>query len=267
MAKYWLIIKLVWIEKMTYRVNFCLEIVSSVVSSLILVCLWLAVYRSSSSSAIGDYSLADMVTYLLVGGVINNFLLSAAGNTEISQSIRDGTLSSLLLKPLSPHGLWLFRDIGSKAFLLLMGLIGYAVVFVFLGGYLLLPASPQHFLVFLFSVILAGLLQFLLFGALSLLSFWIENTAGIHFVVRVVIEVLGGAIIPLSLFPPFVEKVFLLLPFPFLVYFPMRVYLGKIDVSAMALELGKEAAWIAALGILNLAIWQRGIRGYVSMGD
>ena len=267
MAKYWLIIKLVWIEKMTYRVNFCLEIVSSVVSSVILVCLWLAVYRSSSSPAIGGYSVADMITYVLVGGVINNFLLTAAGNTEMSQSIRDGTLSSVLLKPLSPRGLWLFRDIGDKSFLFLMGLIGYAAVFMFFGGYLLLPASLAHFLVFLCAVALAGLLQFLLFEALSLLAFWIENTAGINFTTRVVMEVLGGAIIPLSLFPALVEKIFLLLPFPFLVYFPMRVYLGKIDLSAMALELGKEAAWIAVLGVLNLALWKRGIREYVSMGD
>ena len=267
MAKYWLIIKLVWIEKMTYRVNFSLEILSSVVSSVILVFLWLAIYRSSSSRAIGEYSVADMVTYLLVGGVINNFLLTAASNTEMSQCIRDGTLSSLLLKPLSPHGLWLFRDIGDKSFLFLMGLIGYAAVFMFFGGYLLLPASLAHFLVFLCSVALAGLLQFLLFEALSLLAFWIENTAGIKFTIRVVMEVLGGAIIPISLFPPFLERLFLLLPFPFLVYFPMRVYLGKISLDATALELGKEAAWIAVLGLLNLALWKRGIRQYVSMGD
>jgi ABC-type uncharacterized transport system permease subunit len=52
---------------MIYRVNFSLEILSGILSSLIVVFLWLAVYRSSTRGVIGGYSVAEMVTYLLGG--------------------------------------------------------------------------------------------------------------------------------------------------------------------------------------------------------
>ena len=45
--KLWIVFKLVWIDRMAYRVNFCLEILSGIVSSLIVVFLWLAIYKSS----------------------------------------------------------------------------------------------------------------------------------------------------------------------------------------------------------------------------
>ena len=80
-------------------------------------------------------------------------------------------------------------------------------------------------------------------------------------------EVVGGAIIPLSFFPQILQKVFFYLPFPFLIYLPMRIYLGKIPAGEIPVEFVKELGWIIGLALLNLIIWKRGIRQYVSMGD
>jgi ABC-2 type transport system permease protein len=80
-------------------------------------------------------------------------------------------------------------------------------------------------------------------------------------------EVVGGAIIPLSFFPQILQKIFMLLPFPFLIYLPMRIYLGKIPVSQVHPELLKEGGWILGFALLNVLIWRKGIRQYVAMGD
>jgi ABC-2 type transport system permease protein len=80
-------------------------------------------------------------------------------------------------------------------------------------------------------------------------------------------EVVGGAIIPPSFFPQILQKIFLLLPFPFLIYLPMRSYLGKIPLDHIPIEFLKEIGWIAGFALLNLVMWKRGIRQYVSMGD
>jgi len=78
MAEFWSIFKLVWIERMVYRVNFFLEILSGILSSLIIIFLWMAIYRYSGRDVIGGYSLAEMVTYLLGAGLINSFILTTA---------------------------------------------------------------------------------------------------------------------------------------------------------------------------------------------
>ena len=62
------------------------------------------------------------------------------------------------------------------------------------------------------ALTVAVLLQFLTFESLSLLAFWVENTSGFRFTMRVIMEVAGGAIIPLSFFPALVQKIFALLP-------------------------------------------------------
>ena len=48
---------------MAYRINFLLEVVSGIASSLIVVFLWLAIYRSAGRKLIGGYTAAEMVTY------------------------------------------------------------------------------------------------------------------------------------------------------------------------------------------------------------
>lgn len=266
-AKYWFVFKITWIEKLVYRVNFSLEILSGIFSSLIVVFLWMAIYRSAGKDIIGGYSVGEMVTYLLGGGLINSFILTTAENQETSQSIQDGTLSSLLIKPINPYAIWFSRDLGSKAFLVMLGLLGYLTVFFFFRDYLILFPDLGHFLYFLLSLILAALLQFFIFEGLNLLSFWIENTYGIRFTMRVIMEVVGGAIIPLSFFPQILQEIFMFLPFPFLIYLPMRIYLGKITLDQVSLELLKEGGWILGLVLFNRMLWKRGVRQYVSMGD
>lgn len=156
--KFWYVFKLVWIERMVYWINFLMEILSGILSSLIVIFLWIAIYRTAGREAIGGYSIREMVTYLLGRGLINSFILTTAENPEASQSIQDGTLSNLLIQPINPYGAWFFRDFGSKAFLFLLGLVGYAVVFFFFGKYLMLSPSLGHFLLFLLSLMLVNLL-------------------------------------------------------------------------------------------------------------
>jgi ABC-2 type transport system permease protein len=267
MRRFWSIFKLVWIERMVYRVNCFLEILSGILSSLIIVFLWIAIYRYSGRDIVGGYSLGQMVTYLLGAGLINSFILTTAENRETSESIQDGTLSTLLIQPINPYGIWFVRDLGSKAFYFLLGLTGYMVVFFFFRQYLLFSTSFGHLFLFMLSLIFAALLQFFLFEALSLLAFWVENTYGIRFTMRVIMDVIAGAIVPLSFFPLILQKVFLALPFPFLIYLPMRIYLGKISLNAIGFELVKEGVWIMGLALLNLVIWKKGIRQYLAMGD
>jgi ABC-2 type transport system permease protein len=244
-----------------------MEIVSGILSSLIVIFLWIAIYRTGGREVIGGYSIQEMVTYLLGGGLINSFILTTAENPETSQNIQDGTLSTYLIQPINPYGIWFFRDLGSKTFFFVLGLLGYLIVFTFLGKYLVFSPSPEYLLFFLISLVLASLLQFLLFQSLSLLSFWVENTYGIRFTMRVIMEVVGGAIIPLSFFPQMLQKIFMLLPFPFLIYLPMRIYLGKIPINHIPIEFLKEIGWIVGFALLNLVIWKRGIKQYVAMGD
>jgi ABC-2 type transport system permease protein len=261
------VFRLAWIERLIYRVHFFLEIMSGILSTLILVFLWMAIYRNAPHEVLGGYSLGQMITYVMGGGFINTFIFTTSENLETDQSIRDGTLSSLLIRPVSPYGVWFMRDLSSKTFFLLLGLLTYGVVFFFFREFLASVPDLWYFTLFVFSLCMACLIQFFLFEAVSLLAFWVENTYGLRFNMLVMMQILGGAIIPLSFFPHILQKVFLFLPFPFLIYLPMRIYLGKIALHQLPAEFLKEALWISGLAIFNMVMWKKGIRRYAAMGD
>jgi ABC-type uncharacterized transport system permease subunit len=105
------IFKLVFLERMAYRGNFFMQVLSGVLSSLIVIFLWVAIYRSAGWEIIGGYSIGEMITYLLGGGLINTFVLTTAENQETSYNIQDGTLSFLFLQPISPYKIWFVRDL------------------------------------------------------------------------------------------------------------------------------------------------------------
>jgi ABC-type uncharacterized transport system permease subunit len=94
-------------------------------------------------------------------------------SNEAPRSLLRGA-SFLLIKPISPYGVWFSRDLGSKAFLFMLGLLGYLTVFFFFRNYLIFFPGVGYCVYFLLSLILAALLQFLLFQGLSLLSFWLK---------------------------------------------------------------------------------------------
>lgn len=261
------VLKLVLVERLVYRLNFFLQIASGILSSLIVVFLWMAVYRGNSVSSLGGYSMPEMITYLLGGGLINTFILTTVENNETSQTIADGSLSGLLVQPFSPWWLWFVRDMGTKLFLFLLGLAGYGAVFFFFRDVLLIPDSPARWMIFALSVSLGILLQYLLFESLSLMAFWVENTYGIRFTMRVILEITGGALIPLSFFPTVLQSLFLALPFPYLIYLPMTIYLGKAADGEVLAALVRMGMWIATLAAVNAVLWKRGVRRYTAMGD
>jgi ABC-2 type transport system permease protein len=153
-----------------------------------------------------------------------------------------------------------------QGFLGLIGLSGYAIISLFFTDLLVFCTDPLRLILFAVALTAAVLLQYLIFEALNLLGFWIENTYGIRFTMRVILEVVGGAIIPLSFFPPMVQKAFVLLPFPYLVYFPMQIYLNKIDLAEILAQLARIAVWMAVLAALNAFLWRKGLSRYTAMG-
>lgn len=267
MAKFWHAMRLVILERMAYRTNLFLEVFGGILASVIVVVLWQAIFRGAGTGQVGGYSLPEMVTYLLGAGLINSFILTTAEHPEASEAIQGGDLSGILIRPMNPHLYWFARDLGNKGFYLSLGLAGYLAVLALYRDLLLPPPGPGHLLLFLFSAGLAAVVQFFVFQVLGLLSFWMENTYGIRFAARVVMEVVAGAIIPLSFFPRILHDLFLLLPFPLMIYLPMRIYLGKIPLEQVPSELLKGGIWIVFLLLLYRHLWVKGMRHYVSMGD
>jgi ABC-2 type transport system permease protein len=101
-----------------------------------------------------------------------------------------------------------------------------------------------------------------------LVPFWLpEGAWGLQFLVIVVAtEFLAGGLFPLDILPAGIQKALSFTPFPYLIFFPIQVYLGKISPPEIVRGLVIGFSWAATLYVLMRTIWQKGLRVYQSHG-
>lgn len=266
MKKYWAIVKSTWQEYLTYRFNFFLEVIGGIISMLVIIALWYVIYKEKGQVEINGYSLAEMITYLLLAGLIHSFLWLTAQGDEINDDINQGRLSNFLVKPLNPAFYWLCRDFCRRIMTLTLGLIEFAIIFFLFKNFLIGPASFFHLFLFFLAIILGGFLHFIIFFLFSIIAFWMDQTWGPRFIIRVIMEIATGVIIPLSFFPGFWKTIFDFLPFKYMIYFPLQIYLDKILLYDLVREFFILLIWLIFFGSICWFVWKKGIKQYAAYG-
>lgn len=264
--KYLAIAKLSWQEYFAYNLHFFFEVTGNIFLMLAIIVLWFAIYDGDADRNIGGYTLAMMVTYLLFASLINSFLWQTGQGDEINDCINRGFLSNYLVKPINVPVFWLFKDFARKFLTLIFGIFELALVFYFFKDYLVGPASLNHFVLFFIAIILSGFFHYFIFYIFSIIAFWIDETWGERFLIRVILDLAAGAIIPLSLFPPFWQTIFNVLPFKYLVFFPLQIYLGKISFYEMSWEFLIATVWLLVIIAISMLIWRAGVKKYSAYG-
>ncbi|OGD67892.1 hypothetical protein A3F08_03230 [Candidatus Berkelbacteria bacterium RIFCSPHIGHO2_12_FULL_36_9] len=264
MNKYWVAFKTNLETHLEYRLNLFLQTIGVLIFFIGLIILWTAIYNGKTT--IGDFTLNEMITYLFLSGIIYGYGLYTSAGDEMDFWIKWGTLSPWLTKPFSVPIYWFIFDLTRRFFNLIAGLIAFFILFIFISKYLILDVSILTVFLVFFTMILGGILSYLIFYPISLLAFWIEQTWGIRFVLRTIVNLFTGAIIPLSLLPGLLQKIILVLPFKYIIYFPVQIFLGKIPTSQIVYEIMIELVWILLLLTISIIVYNNGVRRYTAVG-
>lgn len=265
LSKYLTLFQLTWQEYFAYRINFALEVFGSIFLILVTTFVWSMLFQSHGP-VIAGFSEKEMILYVVGAGILSSFLFLTAQGDDINDDIHQGRLSVLLLKPLHPNAFWLIRDMCRKFLTLGVGMLGYIFVLLIYRSKLFLPESLSHIVWFFLFCFLAALLHFVLFYVLSILGFWLEQAWGFRFVMRVMMEVTSGVLIPFSFFAPLWQKLFYFLPFKFFAFVPMQVYLGNATVRQTWHFFLEGLLWLGGLVIIGYFLWRRGVRSYAAQG-
>ena len=90
--------------------------------------------------------------------------------------------------------------------------------------------------------------------------------AGQFLLIIVFSEFFSGATFPLDILPLALQKVLYLLPFPYLIFFPIQVYLGKINGETLMGGLLVALFWVIILNFAMRWIWNKGLKVYQAFG-
>ena len=84
----------------------------------------------------------------------------------------------------------------------------------------------------------------------SIFSFWLEDAKSIHFIYQKLVFVLGGMLLPLDIFPQWLENISKSLPFSYIAYYPAKLWV-KFSTEAFFSVILWQFIWIV-IGIISI---------------
>ncbi|OGM60385.1 hypothetical protein A3A75_04045 [Candidatus Woesebacteria bacterium RIFCSPLOWO2_01_FULL_39_10] len=266
MSKYLQVFKISFQQEFAYRLNFVMWRVRNVIQIFLVFYLWDAVFANPDRVVFG-YDREKILTYVFGLLTVKALVLSARA-MDIAGEISRGELSNYLLKPLNYFNYWITRDISSKALNLSFAIVETLILVIILKPPFFIQSNLLAILGFLVTISLAVFLFSLLLFIVSSLTFWMPEAGwGIHFLVTVVIvEFLSGALFPLDILPGSLQNALYFTPFPYLIFFPLQVYLGNIGGLEFIKGLSISVFWVVFLWFSMKAIWQKGLKEYQAYG-
>ena len=55
-------------------------------------------------------------------------------------------------------------------------------------------------------------------------------------------------------------------PFPYLLYFPLKVYLGQLSAFDIAKGFVVSGIWVVGVHVILRVVWQKGLKIYTAQG-
>ncbi len=265
MRKYWHVIKIGFENTLVYRVNFFFRAGFGLIPLLATIYLWQTIYRGQKADVAG-YSLAGMISYYLLVTIVDTLTAVNEDDWQIAADIKDGNISQFLLKPINYLAYRLCLFFSGKIIFTAASLLPVGIFIFCLRQYFVAPAGGMALAGFVLSTALAGLLQFFMSYTLALLAFWLLEVSTVIFISFAFEYIAGGHVFPLNILPPALAAALNCTPFPYVLFFPVSVYLGQAQGAALWRGLALQAGWTLFFYLVARAVWRRGIRKYSAVG-
>ncbi|GAB4009879.1 MAG: ABC-2 family transporter protein [Bdellovibrio sp.] len=246
---------------MAYRLNFLLQIIGpTLVFYFIKYNLWSSIFKDDPMKEIGGYTLATMLAYH-TWGLLVELLASGYTAMNLSEDIRLGRISTYLIYPFN---FWEFHTasfIGFQITQLFIALVTF--IAVALSGLIDVP-SVMLVIKGLGFTLAISFMWFAMNYGIGLMAFWLEETWILKVILMVIASFLSGGIIPLELFPKWLSAILEWTPFPYMSYYPVKIFMGYEPNYMQAFV--TCGSWFAFFLIFNAFIWKRGMKLYTAAG-
>lgn len=264
MKKYRTIFSLSFQNEFAYRLNFILWRLRNVLRILLTYFLWTSIFFKTQNAF--GYSKEQMLTYVFLTMIITAIVSPSPSNDTMSSEISGGDLSNYLVKPISYLNYWLARDWASKLLNLSFATFEFFILYFIFNPHLYFPGLAPIILG-ISATLMAAFIYFFVTKIFIFNSFWNpENTWGLMFVFLSLSELFSGLIFPLDILPKWLYQLLLLTPFPYIVYFPVKLFVGRLDlVQTLEFFIG-GIIWLILSATLVNVLWRKGLKIFSDTG-
>jgi ABC-2 type transport system permease protein len=217
--------------------------------------LWTVTYESGGSKTLAGFTLDQMIWYLVATETI--IMSMTPIHRHIEREIREGDVAIRLNKPYSFLGFHWSVFIGE-------GILKASILIVIGGSVAMAMNGPIPFQVLsipalMVTFLLTATLSFIYGAMIGLLAFWTEDVTGFYFIFDRIKWLLGGFLMPITLFPDWLFKIVEWLPFSLMIFRPASLAV-KFDWSTWADLSIRQLGLILIMGAIAQGIYRLGVR-------
>jgi ABC-2 type transport system permease protein len=248
------------LESLAYRGEMLVWILTTTMP-LIMLALFTAVAREHP---LGRYGAPQLAAYFLVTFIVRQ-LTSSWSAWQINMEVRDGTMSTRLLRPVHPLMAYAAESLASIPLRAAVAL-PVSVVLLLAVGAGQLTADPVLWVLWVVSLLGALAISVFVGFAIGALAFFVESATKVLDVWLTVYFVLSGYLIPIELFPARVRVALDWLPFRYQVGLPVELITGahgRLDALSLV---GRQWVFVGLSAVLTFALWRRGLARYAAFG-
>ncbi|HEV2492711.1 MAG TPA: ABC-2 family transporter protein [Terriglobia bacterium] len=243
--------RLGFIDTLAYRLRYYTGIVTYFIYVSVYYFIWRAIFANSSH--IEGFDFAQILTYISIGWIIRSFYYNNI-DQDLATQVTEGSLVVNLIKPVNVQLLMIARALGESVFRLALLTVPTTVV-LFLVYPVRRPASLVHFAAFFVSSILSFFIVAGINFAVGTLAIRLKSILGLLRAKYFLLELFSGLLLPISFFPPIFQKMLAVMPFQYISYIPVLLYLGKISGARIIEQLTLQLFWVVAMLALGHVMW------------
>jgi ABC-2 type transport system permease protein len=262
-----------YLAVLSVRYRMLLQYRAAAFAGFVTQCFWgaiklmvLSAFFAASTAEQQPMTFSQVVAYVWLGQALLG-ILPWTVDAELADKMMTGAVAYELLRPLDLYAFWFARSVAMRTATTSLRAIPMLIVagiglrLVGLGEWALAaPPSMASALAFvgslLATVILASALTMVLHAALI----WTISGRGFNVLMAGLVIALSGMVIPLPLFPDWLQPLLEWQPLRGVADVPLRIYSGHISARSALAEIAFQLAWAAviiAIGQQLLAIGRR----------
>lgn len=232
----------------SYKLSTVLSLFSALLSFFVQISLWSALAGSGNS----ETTLEGMVVFVMINTFVS-VATSANIASELEPAIRDGSISGYFLRPVSFKYYCFSEVIGKNLYNILTTALPIVILALLLFS-LPLP-SPFYFMLFIISLLLGCIIMLELTYIFGLLAFFTQRAWYISWYLSAFLTFFGGTAVPLWYYPDFLKTISSFLPFKYVSFEPINLFLEKTTPIDGVLGMCIAVFWILALNLMGYAIY------------
>ena len=249
-------------EQLAYPMVILAKLLAKIIYLYLQISLWNALF-SSGGQTNALLNRGETVHYIIIATMISSFM-ECDIISWINEQIRTGNIVFDIMRPMDYKKMAFSRHLGETIVKIVFLCIPLCIL-VFSKTSEPLLCRKQIAIGFL-SLCLGYLIQFLYVLIIGMLAFWLIVTWPLNMLLSAIYKLLSGVWIPLTLFPQFLYKLNLFLPFRAIYAIPATILTSPMNIHKIRADIFTQLLWLFLLFVLMQCVWKTGKRKLIVQG-